>query len=131
MTDVQLPESITCDATLWATCIGGAMQMQKYIATIEATGLKVVKDNPQYRFISSRIPTRRSSAYQSCRGRSTSRGDKFDPAKTRALGPGSAAIMPAGAPMFGFTREETVIQLHGTGPWGITYLDPADDPRKR
>jgi quercetin dioxygenase-like cupin family protein len=58
-------------------------------------------------------------------------GDKYDETKTRALGPGSVAIMPSGAPMFGFTREETVIQLHGTGPWGITYLDPADDPRKR
>jgi hypothetical protein len=31
--------------------------------------------------------------------------------------------------MFGYTEEETVIQLHGTGPWGIQYLDPADDPR--
>jgi quercetin dioxygenase-like cupin family protein len=58
-------------------------------------------------------------------------GDKYDETRTRALGPGSVAIMPSGAPMFGFTREETVLQLHGTGPWGITYLDPADDPRKR
>lgn len=46
------------------------------------------------------------------------------------LGPGSVAIMPPGAPMFGFTREETVIQLHGTGPWGLRYLNPADDPRR-
>jgi arsenite methyltransferase len=54
VTDVQLPQSITCDATLWAACIGGAMQIEKYLAAIEAAGLKVwqVKDNPQYRFIS-------------------------------------------------------------------------------
>ena len=39
--------------------------------------------------------------------------------------------MPAGAPMFGFTKEETVIQLHGVGPWGISYVNPADDPRKK
>jgi hypothetical protein len=32
--------------------------------------------------------------------------------------------------MFGYTEEETIIQLHGTGPWGIEYIDPADDPRK-
>lgn len=57
-------------------------------------------------------------------------GDSFDTAKTAALGPGSVAIMPPGAPMFGFTREETVIQLHGTGPWGLRYLNPADDPRR-
>lgn len=58
-------------------------------------------------------------------------GDTYDEARTRALQPGDVAIMPPGAPMFGFTRGETVIQLHGIGPWGITYLNPADDPRKR
>jgi quercetin dioxygenase-like cupin family protein len=58
-------------------------------------------------------------------------GDTYDPAKARALGPGSFAIMPPGAPMFGYTNEETVIQLHGVGPWGLTYLNPADDPRKK
>lgn len=34
-----------------------------------------------------------------------------------------------GAPMFGYTEEETVIQMHGTGPWGIEYINPEDDPR--
>lgn len=58
-------------------------------------------------------------------------GDAYDPAKARALAPGSVAIMPAGTPMFGYTKEETVIQLHGVGPWGLNYLNPADDPRKR
>lgn len=58
-------------------------------------------------------------------------GDRYDPARTSALGPGSVAIMPAGTPMFGYTREETIIQLHGIGPWGLNYLDPADDPRKK
>lgn len=57
-------------------------------------------------------------------------GDSFDAAKTVALTPGSVAIMPPGAPMFGYTTDETVIQLHGTGPWGLQYLNPADDPRR-
>ena len=57
-------------------------------------------------------------------------GDAFDAAKTVPLTPGSVAIMPPGAPMYGYTTEETVIQLHGTGPWGIRYLDPAQDPRR-
>ena len=56
-------------------------------------------------------------------------GDVYDPAKTTALATGSVAIMPPGTPMFGFTKEETVIQLHGMGPWGLTYINPADDPR--
>lgn len=55
-------------------------------------------------------------------------GEAFDRDRTTPLGVGSVAIMPPGAPMFGFTEEETVIQLHGQGPWGIHYVDPADDP---
>lgn len=58
------------------------------------------------------------------------RGEDFERDGTQALGPGSVAIMAPGEPMFGHTgNEETVIQLHGEGPWGIEYLDPADDPR--
>ena len=54
VTDVRLPESITCDATLWAACIGGAMQVDEYVAEIRAAGLHVqqLRDNPQYVFIS-------------------------------------------------------------------------------
>jgi hypothetical protein len=28
-------------------------------------------------------------------------------------------------------REETIIQIHGLGPSGIAYVNPADDPRKK
>ncbi len=54
VTETQLPEGITCNATLWAACIGGAMQQDDYRAAIEAAGLRVesVQDNPQYHFIS-------------------------------------------------------------------------------
>ena len=54
VTDVQLPGGITGDATLWAACIGGAMQVGNYVSAIEAAGLRVkqLKENPQYRFIS-------------------------------------------------------------------------------
>lgn len=56
-------------------------------------------------------------------------GEEFDRDQTRALTEGSVAIMPPGEPMYGYTEEETVIQLHGTGPWGIEYINPEDDPR--
>lgn len=56
-------------------------------------------------------------------------GEEFDREATTALPTGGVAIMPPGAPMFGYTEEETVIQLHGVGPWGIEYLNPEDDPR--
>ncbi len=54
VTELQLPEGITCDATLWAACIGGAMQVGEYTAAIDAAGLRVtqVRDNPHYQFIS-------------------------------------------------------------------------------
>jgi arsenite methyltransferase len=54
VTEVQLPESIVCNSTLWAACIGGAAQQDNYRRMIEATGLRLVKvrDNPQYQFIS-------------------------------------------------------------------------------
>jgi arsenite methyltransferase len=55
VTTVQLPEGITCDATLWAACIGGAMQVDAYVEAIRQAGLRVLelRDNPQYQFISS------------------------------------------------------------------------------
>lgn len=59
-------------------------------------------------------------------------GEKFDPAKARAYPAGGVAMMPPGMPMFAYTTdEEAVIQIHGTGPWGIDYLNPGEDPRKK
>lgn len=54
VTDLQLPESISCNTTLWAACIGGAAQRDDYRAMIEAAGLRVeaVEDNDEYKFIS-------------------------------------------------------------------------------
>jgi quercetin dioxygenase-like cupin family protein len=59
------------------------------------------------------------------------RGDTYEPGKTQALSPGSVAVMPPGTSMFGYTKEATVIQLHGIGPWGIKYPNQADDPRQK
>jgi arsenite methyltransferase len=52
----QLPEGVTCDASLWAACIGGAMQRDSYRAAIEGAGLEIVewRENEQYRFVSER-----------------------------------------------------------------------------
>jgi arsenite methyltransferase len=55
VTDVQLPDGITCDANLWAACIGGAMQEDAYVAAIEQAGFRVDgrRVNPEYLFLSS------------------------------------------------------------------------------
>ena len=58
-------------------------------------------------------------------------GDKLDRAKTKALTAGSVAIMQPKTNHFGWTKDETIVQVHGIGPWGVTYVNPADDPRKQ
>ena len=54
VTDVHLPGDITCDATLWAACIGGALQVDDYLDAIKAAGfiIEKVADNTGYQFIS-------------------------------------------------------------------------------
>ncbi|MCH8505282.1 MAG: methyltransferase domain-containing protein [Ectothiorhodospiraceae bacterium] len=53
VTAKQLPETVTCDATLWAACIGGAMQREAYQQAITAAGLRItqIRENHQYRFL--------------------------------------------------------------------------------
>jgi quercetin dioxygenase-like cupin family protein len=58
-------------------------------------------------------------------------GEKFDAPAAQAMPAGAIAIMPSGMVHFAWTTGETVVQLHGTGPWGITYVHDADDPRKQ
>ena len=56
VTNVQLPEGVACDASLWAACIGGAMQRDHYRTAIEGAGLQIEvwRENPDYRFVSER-----------------------------------------------------------------------------
>ena len=58
-------------------------------------------------------------------------GDKLDRQKTKPLGPGSISIIQPKTNHFVWNKEETIVQLNGTGPWGITYVNAADDPRKK
>ena len=58
-------------------------------------------------------------------------GDKLDRSGTKPLTAGSAAIMPPKTNHFVWTKGEAVVQIHGVGPWGINYINPADDPRKK
>lgn len=56
-------------------------------------------------------------------------GETFDRDATTELPQGGVAIMAPGEPMYGYTEVDTIIQLHGTGPWGIEYINDEDDPR--
>lgn len=55
VTTAHLPQSVVCDATLWAACIGGAMQRDRYQESIEAAGFSVefAREN-DYRFLPGR-----------------------------------------------------------------------------
>jgi quercetin dioxygenase-like cupin family protein len=57
-------------------------------------------------------------------------GEMADKNKAEPLPAGSFVTFPASTPHFAFTDEETVIQLNSIGPWGITYVNPKDDPRQ-
>ncbi len=54
ITEKQMPDNITCNSTLWAACIGGAMQQDSYRNVIQKSGLYITqdKDNLEYAFIS-------------------------------------------------------------------------------
>jgi ubiquinone/menaquinone biosynthesis C-methylase UbiE len=56
VTDHALPETVVCNADLWAACIGGAAQRDAYRQEIEAAGfvVEVFEENDQYQFISDR-----------------------------------------------------------------------------
>jgi arsenite methyltransferase len=54
--ETELPETVTCDASLWAACIGGAMQRDSYREALEAAGfeLETIRENAGYRFVTER-----------------------------------------------------------------------------
>jgi hypothetical protein len=45
---------------------------------------------------------------------------------------GSSFVLPGGHTHYVWTTdEETIVELIATGPWDISYTNPADDPRKK
>lgn len=57
-------------------------------------------------------------------------GEKFDAQKGDVLAAGASFALPADHTHYVWTGdEEAVVELIATGPWGITYTDPKDDPR--
>ncbi|MDP8913267.1 MAG: cupin domain-containing protein [Pseudomonadota bacterium] len=51
--------------------------------------------------------------------------------QARRLPAGSFFAFDPGMVHFAHVEEETVVQLNSTGPWGINYVNPADDPRRK
>lgn len=58
-------------------------------------------------------------------------GEKLDRAAITPLPPGSFFHLPAGMAHYAVADSEAVVQINGMGPFDVTYVDPADDPRRK
>jgi quercetin dioxygenase-like cupin family protein len=58
-------------------------------------------------------------------------GDTLDPKKTGPMKQGDKATVPANAHHFGIARGATIVSVSARGPFALTYVNPADDPRKK
>jgi quercetin dioxygenase-like cupin family protein len=56
-------------------------------------------------------------------------GDKAVAAEMKDLPAGGFAVMPANMHHYFAAKTAAIIQVHGVGPFAITYINPADDPR--
>jgi len=56
-------------------------------------------------------------------------GDVYEPSTARGLAAGGFHMLRAGARHFAYAKQPTIVQVSGNGPFDITYVKPADDPR--
>ncbi len=57
-------------------------------------------------------------------------GENFVEATLKPFPAGSYLLMPAQMSHFAKAQGETVVQINAQGPFVITYVNPADDPRQ-
>lgn len=55
-------------------------------------------------------------------------GPKFDASALTTLQTGGFVTAPAGQAHFAQAQGETIVQVHGLGPFSLTYVNPADTP---
>jgi len=56
-------------------------------------------------------------------------GDRVDVKNASTLKPGGFITAGKGMHHYAVARGETIVQVHGQGPFAITYVNPKDDPR--
>ena len=56
-------------------------------------------------------------------------GEKFDAGSMQTMKTGAFAVMAPEMRHYLRAKTETIVQVHGVGPFQITYVNPADDPR--
>ena len=59
-------------------------------------------------------------------------GETFDKATMKELPAGGYVLLPAQMRHYAMAgKKETIVQVHGMGPFQLTYVNPADDPSTR
>lgn len=58
-------------------------------------------------------------------------GEQMDQTAAKPLTTGGFASIPAKSAHYAFTKSKCIVQVHGTGPFAITYINPSDDPRNK
>ena len=58
-------------------------------------------------------------------------GEKFSEANLKAFPRDAFASIPANHAHYAMARGQTIVQVHGLGPFVLTYVNPADDPTKQ
>lgn len=58
-------------------------------------------------------------------------GDKLDEKKGIELTAGGYGEAPAKMNHYAWASSPSVVQIHGQGPFAITYVNPADDPSRQ
>jgi hypothetical protein len=58
-------------------------------------------------------------------------GEQFSEASLKAYPRDAFASIQANHAHYAMARGQTIVQVHGLGPFVLTYVNPADDPTKR
>jgi len=58
-------------------------------------------------------------------------GEKFEQGSMTSLPPGGYVLLPAEMRHYAMAKSECTVQVHGMGPFQLTYVNPADDPSKK
>jgi quercetin dioxygenase-like cupin family protein len=58
-------------------------------------------------------------------------GEKANEKNMTKLQPGDVAVMQPKQAHYAMTSKATEVQVHGLGPWTLTFVNPKDDPRSK
>jgi ketosteroid isomerase-like protein len=58
-------------------------------------------------------------------------GETFDQGAMKDVPAGGYAVLPAQMRHYAMAKTAATVQVHGVGPFALTYVNPADDPRNQ